>query len=183
MATKKHTLETLLDSYRSGFSLDQQFYTDVGIFEQEWEYIWKKYWLFAGTTAEIPKAGDFFTYQLGKDSVIIIRGNGGEVYAHHNTCRHRGSLICLEASGHAAKLVCPYHQWVYDKDGSLLKARLMPEGFDTSSYGLHPVQVRVANGFIFVSLSDNPPDFSRFSRRLTIAAAPSDHRPIPQRPW
>ena len=164
MATEKNTLENLLDNYRSGYSLEQPFYTDTSVFEQEWEYIWKKYWLFAGTTAEIPKPGDFFTYKLGNDSIIIIRGSGGEVYAHHNTCRHRGSLICLEDRGHAAKLVCPYHQWVYDKNGALLKARLMPEDFDTSAYGLHPVEVRVANGFIFISLSENPPDFSKVLR-------------------
>ena len=164
MPVEKNILETLLDNYRSGYSLEQPFYTDAAVFEQEWEFIWRRYWLFAGTTAEIPKAGDFFTYQLGKDSVIIIKGSNGEVYAHHNTCRHRGSLICLQERGHAPKLVCPYHQWVYDKDGSLLKARLMPEDFDSSAYGLHPVQVRVVGGFIFISLSENPPDFSKVLR-------------------
>jgi len=153
--------EDLLERYRSGYSLEQPFYTDQQIFDLEWEHIWKKYWLFAGTAAEIPKAGDYFVFRLRNDSVIIIRGNKGEVYAHYNTCRHRGSLICLEEKGHAAKLVCPYHQWVYDKDGSLLKARLMPDDFDTSLYDLHAVQVQVANGFIFISLAENPPDFSK----------------------
>lgn len=157
----KLNIELLLDRYKSGWSLEQAFYTDPQIFDLEWEHIWKKYWLFAGTTAEIPKPGDYFIYSAQKDSVIIIRGNSGEVYAHHNTCRHRGSLICLEERGHSPKLVCPYHQWVYDKDGSLLKARLMPEDFDVSSYGLHPVQVQVANGLIFISLSNDPPDFSK----------------------
>lgn len=153
--------ELLIDQHKSGWGLNQAFYTDPQIFDLEWEHIWKKYWLFAGTTAEIPKPGDYFIYTAQKDSIIIIRGNNGEVYAHHNTCRHRGSLICLEERGHSLKLVCPYHQWVYDKDGSLLKARLMPEDFDVSSYGLHPVQVQVANGLIFISLANDPPDFSK----------------------
>jgi phenylpropionate dioxygenase-like ring-hydroxylating dioxygenase large terminal subunit len=156
--------ERLLDQYKSGWSLEQAFYTDPQIFELEWEHIWKKYWLFAGTTAEIPKPGDYFIYTAQNDSIIIIRGNKGEVYAHHNTCRHRGSLICLEERGHSPKLVCPYHQWVYDKDGSLLKARLMPEDFDVSSFGLHPVQVQVANGLIFISLANDPPDFTKVLR-------------------
>ena len=72
--------DQLLEQYRSGWSLEQPFYTDQQIFELEWEYIWKKYWLFAGTTASIPKAGDYFTYTAYKDSIIIIRGNNGEVY-------------------------------------------------------------------------------------------------------
>ena len=154
-------IEQLLDNYRSGHSLEQPYYTSSAIFEAEWEHIWKKYWLFAGTTADIPKAGDYFTYTVHKDSIIIIRGNNGEVYAHYNTCRHRGSLICLEEKGNAPKLVCPYHQWVYDKDGKLLKARLMPDDFDRSSHGLPPVHVQVVDGFIFISLANNPPDFSK----------------------
>jgi len=154
-------LEGLLTKYRSGWSLEQPFYTDAQIFDFEWEQIWKRYWLFVCTTAEIPKAGDFITYKAHKDSVIIIRGTNGEVYAHYNTCRHRGSLICLEEKGNAAKLICPYHQWVYDKDGSLVKARLMPDDFDRSSYGLHPVHVQVANGLIFISLAETPPGFNK----------------------
>ena len=150
---------SLLERYRSGWSLEQAFYTDQQVFEMEWECIWKKYWLFAGTTAQIPKAGDYFTYQAHKDSIIIIRGNKGEVHAHYNTCRHRGSLICLEEKGNTPKLICPYHQWVYDKDGSLLKSRLMPDDFDRSQFGLHPVQVQVAEGLIFISLASDPPDF------------------------
>jgi Rieske 2Fe-2S family protein len=157
----KINLEKLLDGYKSGWSLEQPFYTNEDVFNAEWQHIWKKYWLFAGTTAEIPKPGDYFIYTAQNDSVIIIRGNNGEVYAHYNTCRHRGSLICLGERGHSPKLVCPYHQWVYDKDGSLLKARLMPEDFDTSLFSLHPVHVRVANGFIFISLANDPPDFSK----------------------
>jgi len=154
-------IQNLIIKHQPGTSLEQPFYTSNEIFNCEWEGIWRKYWLFAGTVAEIPKPGDFFTYTAQKDSIIIIRGNGGEVFAHYNTCRHRGSLICLEEKGHAAKLVCPYHQWVYDKDGTLLKARLMPDDFDASAYGLHSVNVQVVKGLIFISLADNPPDFTR----------------------
>ncbi|MEP7108991.1 MAG: aromatic ring-hydroxylating dioxygenase subunit alpha [Ferruginibacter sp.] len=154
-------LPHLLTKYRSGWSLEQAFYTDQQIFDLEWEHIWGKYWLFAGTIADIPKPGDYFTFTIHNNSIIIIRGNKGEVYAHYNTCRHRGSLICLEEKGNAPKLICPYHQWVYDKDGSLFKARLMPDDFDRSGYGLHPVQLQVANGLIFISLADNPPDFKK----------------------
>lgn len=154
------SIKTLINRYQSGYSLEQPFYTGKEVFDFEWKHIWKKYWLFAGTTADIPKPGDYFVYNLQNDSVIIIRGNNGEVFAHYNTCRHRGSVICQDERGHAPKLVCPYHQWVFEKDGTLFKARLMPDDFDRSAYGLHPVQVQEADGFIFISLSDDPPDFS-----------------------
>ena len=157
----KINFQNLLARYKPGWSLEQAFYTDQQIFDLEWKLLWGKYWLFAGTTADIPKPGDHFTYTVHNDSIIIIRGNKGEVHAHYNTCRHRGSLICLEEKGNAPKLICPYHQWVYNKDGSLFKARMMPDDFDRSAHGLHAVQVQVANGLIFVSLADNPPDFSK----------------------
>jgi phenylpropionate dioxygenase-like ring-hydroxylating dioxygenase large terminal subunit len=154
----------LLDRQKPGWGLAQPFYISPEIFDLEWRHIWKKYWLFVGTTAEIPKAGDYFTYQAHQDSIIIIRGNDGKVFAHYNTCRHRGSLICLEEKGNATKLMCPYHQWVYDKDGSLLKARLMPDDFDRGEHGLHSAHVEVANGLIFISLAAEPPDFSEVKK-------------------
>jgi phenylpropionate dioxygenase-like ring-hydroxylating dioxygenase large terminal subunit len=157
-------IESLIHRQRPGWTLEQPFYTDDKIFELEWQTIWSRYWLFAGTTAEIPKPGDFFTYQAHRDSIIIIRGDKGEVFAHYNSCRHRGSLVCLKERGNSPKLMCPYHQWVYNKDGSLFKSRLMPEDFDRASHGLQPVRVEVVSGLIFISLADNPPGFARVSQ-------------------
>jgi glycine betaine catabolism A len=157
----REAIARLVKAQKYGWSLEQPFYTNSAVLEEEKKKIFHKFWLFAGTIAEIPRAGDYFLYNVFSDSIIIIRGNNGEVHAHYNTCRHRGSLICLEERGRAVKLVCPYHQWVYDKDGSLMKARLMPDDFDTSKFGLHSVNVEVVAGLIFISLSDNPPDFSR----------------------
>ncbi len=157
----KKQFELLLANHQAGHSLEQAFYTDPQVFNFEWQHIWKKLWLFAGTTADIPRPGDYFTYPLQNDSVIIIRGNKGEVHALHNSCRHRGSVICLEEKGNAPKLVCPYHQWVYDKDGSLLNARLMPDDFNKAEFGLHKVHVEVVNGFIFISLANNSPSLEK----------------------
>lgn len=165
-------LEHLLARHQQGWGLEQPFYTQQAIFDREWELIWKKYWLFAGTTAEIPRAGDYFTYQANNDSIVIIRGDKGEVHAHYNTCRHRGSVVCLEESGNAQKLMCPYHQWVYNKDGSLFRARMMPDDFDKASHGLHPAHVRVVNGFIFISLAQDPPDFSKVSQDYSPFLSP-----------
>ncbi len=152
-------IKKLLSEYQSGYILDQAFYLDQDIFNLEFQSIWKQYWLFAGTIADIPNSGDFFTYQVGPDSIIIIKGTDNEIFAHYNTCSHRGSLICLEESGNTPKLLCPYHQWVYNKDGSLFKARLMPDNFDKSKFGLKPVHLKTVEGFIFISLADSPPDF------------------------
>jgi len=163
----KRFVQELISNYKQGFSLEQAFYTNNDVFEAEWKSIFKKHWLYAGNTAQIPKPGDYFLYHLQNDSIIVIRGNKNEVYAHYNTCRHRGSAICLNDTGHAAKLICPYHQWVYDKDGSLLNARMMPDDFCKEDYGLHSAHVKVVEGLIFICLAEVAPDFSFIQKSLS----------------
>ena len=162
----KINIDTLLSNYQSGFSLEQPFYTAEEILNVEWKSIWRSHWIYAGNVAQIPKSGDYFIYKIQQDEIILIRGNNGQVHAHYNTCTHRGSAICLEQKGRAAKLVCPYHQWVFDKDGTLLNARMMPDDFCKGEYNLRPVAVETAEGLIFISLSKNPPDFSPIRESL-----------------
>lgn len=162
----KINIDTLLSNYQSGFSLEQPFYTSEEVLHAEFESIWNKQWLYAGNVAQIPKSGDYFIYKVQQNEIILIRGNHGEVHAHYNTCTHRGSAICLEQKGRAAKLVCPYHQWVFDKDGTLLNARMMPDNFCKGEYNLRPVAVETAEGLIFISLSKDPPDFSPIRESL-----------------
>lgn len=159
-------LQSLLENYKIGYSLEQAFYTGAEVLEAEMKYIFRKHWLFAGTTAQIKKPGDYFLYKVQNDSIIIIRGKNGEVYAHYNTCRHRGSAICLTDTGHATRLICPYHQWVYDKEGTLIHARLMADDFCKSDYNLRSVPVKTVEGLIFISLANNPPSFSTIEESL-----------------
>jgi glycine betaine catabolism A len=159
-------IKELLQQQKSGYSLAQPFYINQNLFDFEWKSIWQKNWLFAGNTAQIPKAGDYFLYYLQKDAIIIIRGNNGEVYAHYNTCTHRGSAICLHEKGTAAKLICPYHQWVFDKDGTLLNARMMPDDFCKEEHKLRSVHIQAVEGLIFICLAELAPSFDNIQKSL-----------------
>jgi Rieske 2Fe-2S family protein len=160
-----HT-QSLLNNYKTGFSLEQPFYTSAEIFECEWQHIFKKTLALCRKPGANKKAGRLFLYHLQNEAIIVIRGNNGEVYAHYNTCRHRGSAICMQDKGSMSKLICPYHQWVYDKDGTLLNARMMPNDFCKSDYGLHSVHVQVVEGLIFISFKEVPPDFSSIRKKF-----------------
>ena len=166
---------SLLAERRRGFSLPQAFYVDDELFEADLEAVFGTDWIFACNGCEIPKPGDYLTLEIGRNSVIVLRGRDGEVRAFHNTCRHRGSRICLTEKGRASRLVCPYHQWVYELDGRLLNARQMPEGFDKSGYGLKPARVEVVCGLVYVSIGDDPPSLARYRDAVTPYIAP--HRP------
>jgi Rieske 2Fe-2S family protein len=154
----------LLSRRKADWSLDQPFYVDQDIFDVEMELFFKRHWLFAALTCEIPRTGDWVRVDIGRESVIIVRRKDGGVGAFHNTCRHRGSRICLEERGHASRLVCPYHQWTYDLNGQLVGTRLMGDDFDPSAFSLSPVRVALAGGYVFISFAEDPPDFEPFRR-------------------
>jgi Rieske 2Fe-2S family protein len=168
-------LRRLVASRKSQGPLERPFYTDPAIFDIDLERVFMKRWLFVGHTSRVPRPGDYFTYEIGNESLIIVRGKDQEIRALFNVCRHRGSRICLEPAGHVNNsLVCPYHQWVYKTDGTLTAARLMPKNFDKSQYGLYRAHTRVLEGLIFISLAKNPPDFHQIEDEVKPGLTPYD---------
>ena len=153
-------------------SLPGEFFTSDEIYRADIDRVWRRGWLFAGHDCEIPNAGDYFTFNVGTDPLIVIRGEDGVVRAFHNVCRHRGTLLCRETSGSARQLVCPYHQWVYGKDGKLLSYRGMHQELDSDSLGLLPVATENLCGFIFVNLDDRPVDFGPAREQLELMLKP-----------
>jgi phenylpropionate dioxygenase-like ring-hydroxylating dioxygenase large terminal subunit len=163
---KSDKIQQYVDSQQQGYSLAQSFYKDIDVYRAEIERIFLKHWLYAGHVSQIPATGDYFTFEFDTESVIITRTSSGEVKAHMNVCRHRGSRICLEPSGSKKSLTCPYHAWNYNLDGELISARNMPDSFNRSQHSLHKVNVAVLHGLIFVCLSENPPSLSPLQNDL-----------------
>jgi Rieske 2Fe-2S family protein len=128
--------------------------------------------LFAGHSCEIPDTGDFFTMEIGQDSIVVARDEAGRAHAFHNVCRHRGSLVCDQSKGHARRLVCPYHQWSYGLDGRLLHAPAMPDALDKAPLGLRPVHLRETAGLIFVCLAEDPMTFAPAEELFGVLAGP-----------
>jgi phenylpropionate dioxygenase-like ring-hydroxylating dioxygenase large terminal subunit len=154
-------------------SLPQPFYMSPDIYRLDMERSILKHWHCAGHVSQIRQTGAYFLFEIDAESVIIIRGKDGAVRALANVCRHRGSRICSGPSGRATSvLVCPYHAWAYNLDGSLRNARMMPEGFDRSAHGLKPVALKVVEGLIFVSLAEKPLPFTAVEDMLHRNAEP-----------
>ena len=149
-----------------GHSLLQPFYTDPDIFRADIERIFMRQWLCAGHASSAPNPGDFFTYEIADESIIIMRGQDGALRALVNVCRHRGSRVCLKEAGHAKVLVCPYHAWAYNLDGSLRSARLMEEGFDASTHGLKQIHLREIEGLVLISFAEKPLDLTHAEKNL-----------------
>ncbi len=161
-----NAIDELIAAQPPGYSLDRRFYVDSDIYELELERIINRNWILAGHQSQLPNAGDFKVMKVGRESAIIVRGQDGTIRAFANVCRHRGSLVCLEAHGHTRKFTCPYHGWVYDTDGKLIGARDMPEDFDWDAHGLNKVSCDVIHGLVFVSFSQNPPSLENCKAEL-----------------
>lgn len=141
--TDQNALALLLQAQRTGLSLARPFYTDPELYQADLDLIWYRDWIFAATTAELPKPGAYVTLQLGAYPIVVVRGQDGEIRAFHNVCRHRGQRLCAKPAGQTVKLVCPYHQWTYETDGKLLWARDMGPEFDPAQHGLKPLHCAV----------------------------------------
>ncbi|MFW2544292.1 aromatic ring-hydroxylating oxygenase subunit alpha [Primorskyibacter sp. 2E107] len=155
-------------------SLPQDLYCDPGVFQVDLEKIWYRDWLFSIPACEIPKVGDYVVHEVGAYSVVIVRGTDGAIRAFHNSCRHRGSVLCKTKKGTNPKLVCPYHQWTYELDGRLLWARDMGPDFDPAKHGLKPVHCRNVRGMVYICLAEHAPDLSGLEAQATRYMSPHD---------
>jgi len=149
----------LLAKRKPKHSLAREFYVDNDMFQLDMALIYGREWILAGHICELAMPGDYLVFDMGPWSVIVVRDHNGELHAHHNTCRHRGSRICEVGRGHVQRrLVCPYHQWSYELDGRLARTRAMGKMFDASQYGLKPAHTVEIGGHVFVSVAELPPD-------------------------
>ena len=175
LANVRSAAASMLINRKPNYSLEQPFYNDKRIYQLDLQEIFEKEWIFAGMTCEIPSKGNFITLTIGSNPVVLVRGAEGVIHGFFNVCRHRGSRLCVTEKGKVAKLVCPYHKWTYELDGRLLFAGSdMGEQFDLNAHNLKPVNVKVAGGYIFVCLADNPPEFEAFTEELKHYLEPYD---------
>ncbi len=149
-------------------------YVDPAHYARELKNIFYRHWVFLCHASSLQSPKTFRSFTIGRQSIFVVRDDEGVLRGFHNTCRHRGSALCLESSGRFAKplIRCPYHQWAYALDGRLVATSSLAEApdFDKQDYPLHGVHVHEWRGCIFVCLDDDPPDleetFERGSDRI-----------------
>jgi Rieske 2Fe-2S family protein len=144
--------------------LPAAYYFDPAHYQRELTRIWYRNWIYVGRSSEIAAPRTFRTFGLGDQSILLVRGEDQVLRAFHNTCRHRGATLCRSAEGRLppAGIVCPYHAWRYSLKGELLQtsSRQPGDGFDLGDFPLYGLPVSEWNGFVFASLTPNPPPFA-----------------------
>ena len=151
-------------------------YKNDEFYQLETEHIFDTHWQVVCHLNDVKKAGDYATLDLATRRIAVIRDKAGDVRAFHNVCRHRAARLCPGKHGnHRFNIVCPYHGWSYNYDGTL---RAMSEGhtfpeIDTEKFGLWEIDTEIWNGFVFVRLkNDDGPSVAQIMAPYAEELAP-----------
>jgi len=144
----------------------RRLYTDPALFELEMERLFGRSWLYVGHASQVPSPGDFITTDLGRQPVIMVRHPDGAVRVLFNRCTHRGVKLVAERSGNRSRLVCLYHGWTFDTDGTLVRVPVdegCAPGFRACDFNLAtPARIGIYRGFVFASFAPDGPRVPTF---------------------
>ncbi len=171
--------------YRAASLLPGRAYHDPAIHEFERTEWFRRDWVVVGREEDAAAPGTYFLASVDDEPLIVVRGRDGLLRAFYNVCRHRGTAVVEEPCGRAVRFQCPYHAWIYDLEGRLVRAKHTDdlEDFSLERYGLATVRMASWQGFVFVNLDpdaepladwlgDLVPHLARFEfGRLRIAHA------------
>ena len=94
-------------------------YSEPAIFELEMERIFNKVWTYVGHESQVPAVGDYWTVQIGRQPMIMVRHSDRSVRVLYNRCPHRGTMLYGDRCGNVGKgIICSYHSWQFDTDGT-----------------------------------------------------------------
>ena len=137
-------------------AMPPEVYTSEDFLQHELSDIFSKDWFCVGRSDALKNPGDYVTQELADQPIVVLRDRDGALRAMSNVCLHRMSTL-LQGRGHIRSIVCPYHAWTYNLDGSLRGAPAMTlnEGFCKDSYILPKVRCEEWLGWVFVSLNED----------------------------
>ncbi|MEO1194209.1 MAG: aromatic ring-hydroxylating dioxygenase subunit alpha [Pseudomonadota bacterium] len=139
--------------------LPREAYINEAWLEREREQLFSRSWTFAGVVQDFANPGDVRTISAGNHSLIVVKGKDGRLRAFHNLCRHRGTELVEGNCNVGKRLVCPYHNWVYDLDGQLAGVPAQKTCFpdmDRSQVRLHAAALGIYRDLVFVHPDATP---------------------------
>lgn len=141
------------------FRVHRDAFREHDVFVREMAVFFERGWVFVGHVSQVPNAHDFLTARIGRRPLIVLRDGEGMLRCVHNSCRHKGALVCHHRQGNKRSHVCQYHGWAYGSNGRNILVKDKAQGcyataFDAESHDLMPVGCFAEyRGFLFASLS------------------------------
>lgn len=137
-------------------------YSSQEIYDMEKERIFMTHWLSVARVEEVPNVGDYMTFDVMNEPIIISRPGENEISVCMNMCLHRGVAVA-SGCGHAKDFSCPYHAWTFSVDGKLIAAPGMKESeVDLKNARLKKLHVKIWRGWVFINFAENPVPFEDY---------------------
>jgi len=156
------------------WTIPAPWYFDERLAQLERDSVFAANWQMVGHLDQVKEPGQFFTIDVNKEPLVVVRGDDGKLRAFYNVCRHHAAAVVPEAQGCAKNFRCPYHGWTYGNDGTL-KGMVEFEGvcnFDRADNGLVPVRVDTWENFVFVNLDGRASSLREFLGKVPELVAP-----------
>jgi phenylpropionate dioxygenase-like ring-hydroxylating dioxygenase large terminal subunit len=143
-------------------------YVDPDGFERERRLIFARSWIPIARVDQLQQPGDFVTFDLAGEPLVVVCDKDQQINAYPNVCRHRNTTI-MEGAGNSAALQCPNHRWTWSLDGRLVAAPDMETAvdFDRSQECLTALRVEVWQGWVLINLDRNAASFAAAVPGLT----------------
>ena len=157
----------------SATAMPKDMYVSPDIHRLENERLFRVEWICAGRSDEILNPGDYLSFDLLDQPLILVRGIDGNIHAMSNVCRHR-MMRLVDGIGNTNKFICPYHAWTYDVSGNLVAAPYMDQtdAFDKKAIALPHVRCEQFEGWIYVSLNQDIAPVDEMLESLNKITAP-----------
>ncbi len=142
-------------------------YIDREFLQLEFDRLWPRVWQVATRVDEIPEVNDFTTYEIGDQSVFLVRVDADTIKAYHNVCPHRGTALA-EGAGtfEHGNIICPFHGWRWDTEGNncyVLAREEFREGkLQDSDVALKSLHCEVFAGFVFINFDPDCIPFEEY---------------------
>ena len=148
-------------------SIPKERYTSTDYMALEWKHMWSKVWLLGGLECDLAEPGDYICTEIGRESVILVRQENGDVRAFFNVCMHRGNRLVDEGMDQVDSFKCGYHGWEYGLNGrftNIPDKELFPQGAPCA--GLVELPCKVWNSLVWFSLDKDVMPFEQYMAPL-----------------
>jgi phenylpropionate dioxygenase-like ring-hydroxylating dioxygenase large terminal subunit len=155
-------------------SVVKESYFSADYLSREYRKLWPKVWQQACREEELLEPGDYVTYEIGDESVIIVRTTSGALRAYHNVCQHRGRRL-LEGCGRAENIRCPFHGWRWDLEGKNTNVTFEEDwcgNLADEDLSLNTVRIDAWGGFIFLTFDPEAEPLLQYLGEAAEALAP-----------
>ena len=161
--------------FEQAYAMPRSVYTSESFLQAELDSVFSKDWFCAGRASSIPNTGDYLTLELAGQPVMVIREKDGSLKAQSNVCLHRMSTL-LEGRGQTNAIVCPYHAWTYELNGTLRGAPAMEKNtaFCKKTMQLPSVRCEQWLGWIMITLNPKLPSVQDQLREVETLVADYD---------